>query len=69
MKKLLCFLTLKLTTELRMWEIANNDSFFETCRNEGVTLKPGESNFEVWLEVLEMSAQNLPEPSKILLLQ
>ena len=29
----------------------------------------GESNFEVWLEVLEMSVQSLPEPAKILLLQ
>ena len=43
--------------------------FLKSCRNEGVTLKPGESNFEVWLEVLEMSAQSLPEPAKILLLQ
>ena len=68
MKKLLCFLTLQLTTELRKWERANND-IFETCRNEGVTLKPGEFNFEVCLEFLEMSAQSLPETAKTSLLQ
>ena len=45
------------------------NSFFKRAELKHGSFKPGETNFKEWLEVFEMSAQNLSEAPKLLLLQ
>ena len=47
----------------------NNNSFIKRAELKHANFKPGETNFKEVFEVFEMSAQNLPEPAKLLLLQ
>ena len=47
----------------------NNNNFFKRAELKHGNFKPGETNFKEWFEVFEMSAQNLPESAKLLLLQ
>ena len=47
----------------------NNNNFFKRAELKHGNSKPGETNFKEWFEVFEMSAQNLPESAKLLLLQ
>ena len=45
-----------------------NNTFFKRAELKHRSFKPGETNYKEWFEVFEMSAQNLPEAPKLLLL-